>query len=164
MRAKNITKQILGPIGAVLFVALVLGTFAGCGSWGARDGGNGGAAGARGAPVTAAETSQAPAPPEGKGARDNVVVRVTGTPGTVFAGTYGNLDKSHYEEGVLDKTHDYKVDVRKTGFDVVSASFAKPRDDEGTLKAEIVVDGKVVAEGDTSIQFGSINVTWGFGG
>ena len=117
------------------------------------------------APVTQPENSGAPKPPaEEGGERDNVTVRLSGTPGTVFAGSYGNLDESTYEEGVLEEPLEFEVDVRDNGFDVVSASFVKPQPDEGSIKVEVLVDGEVVTESTTDIQYGALNVTWSFGG
>lgn len=118
----------------------------------------------------APETTQAgakeppPAKPGGEG-RAPVVVRLSGSSGTVFAGSYGNLDKSTYAEGVLeDKPIEYKVEVRDSGFDVVNASFVKPRPDEGSLIVEIIVDGEVVTQIDSEAQYGALNLSWGFGG
>ena len=151
-----------------LLVALVL-ALMGCGSTqGEEDAGNSppDANGPRGeAPVTQPENSGAPEPPAEEGeARENVTVRLTGTPGTIFAGSYGNLDESTYEEGILEEPLEFEVDVRDNGFDVVSASFVKPQPDEGSIKVEILVGGEVVTESSTDIQYGALNVTWSFGG
>ena len=168
MRTRNLPKTI-----TVLFLlALVMGALAGCGGSG-EEGAAGGAAPSEPreeeAPVTTPENPGAPEPPTEEEDEEgeegpNVVVRLTGTPGTVFAGSYGNLEESTYEEGVLEEPLEWEVDVRDNGFDVVNASFVKPRPDEGTLKAEIIVDGEVVTESSTSIQYGALNVSWSFGG
>jgi len=148
-------------------VALVL-ALMGCGSTQGEEAGNNppDANEPRGeAPVTTPENSGAPEPPAEEGeARESVTVRLTGTPGTIFAGSYGNLDESTYEEGVLEEPLEFEVDVRDNGFDVVSASFVKPQPDEGSIMVEILVDGEVVTESSTDIQYGALNVTWSFGG
>lgn len=153
-------------IGRVLLVALVL-ALMGCGSTQEEAGNDPPDANEpRGeAPVTQPENSGAPEPPaEEGGERENVTVRLSGTPGTVFAGSYGNLDESTYEEGILEEPLEFEVDVRDNGFDVVSASFVKPQPDEGSITVEILVDGEVVTESTTDIQYGALNVTWSFGG
>ena len=132
-----------------LIVALVFGALlTGCGSEDEE---------AADAPNTAVEQK---APDAAAG--EEVVVRLSGTEGTIFAGNYGNLDESKYAEGALGaEPEEYVVKRRPSGFDVVSASFVKPRaGDEGTLNVEILVDGEVVAEGDTSTQYGTLNITW----
>ncbi len=152
-------------IGMVFLVALIM-ALMGCGSAQEEAGDNPPDANEpRGeTPVTQPENSGAPEAPAERGGRANVVVRLSGTPGTVFAGSYGNLEESTYEEGVLEEPLEFEVDVRDDGFDVVSASFVKPRPDEGSIKAEILVDDEVVTEGTTDIQYGALNVTWSFGG
>ena len=59
---------------------------------------------------------------------------------------------------------EFKVDVRDIGFDTVSASFVNYGGVGDTLVVEILVDGEVVAESDTSLQYGAVNVTFSFGG
>src|SRR5215207_5382015 len=154
VRSKN-TPRI---IGTAFLVALIL-ALMGCGSAQEEAGDDPPDANEpRGeAPVTQPENSGAPEAPAESGGRANVVVRLSGT---VFACRYGNLGESTYEEGVLEEPLEFEVDVRDDGFDVVSASFVKPRPDEGSIKAEILVDDEVVTESTTDIQYGALNVTW----
>ncbi len=160
MRAEKIVRSL----GTFLLLALVLGALAGCGSGGEEDGAPN-ANEPREGPVTTPENPGAPEPPEEGEARENIVVRLSGTPGMVFAGSYGNLDRSEYAEDVIeDEPVEYEVDVRDNGFDTVSASFVNYGADGGTLVVEILMDGEVVAESDTSLQYGAVNVTFSFGG
>ena len=167
MRAQKIPYVVA----TILLFALVLALVGGCGGSGEEQAGGGNDPGAaerpRGdAPVTTPENPGAPEPPEEEGGgRPNVAVRLSGTPGTTFAGDYGNLDGSEYAEGVIeDKPVEYEVDVRDSGFDAASASFTNYGTDGETLTVEILVDGEVVASRDPSLQYGAVNVTWSFGG
>ncbi len=159
MRTK---KNLAQPIVTLLLLALALVAFAGCGGSREEEAAGDTPSEPREAPVTTPENPGPPEAPAGE-ERANVVVRLSGTPGTIFAGTYGNLDESTYEEGVLEEPLEWEVDVRDEGFDVVNDSFVKPQP-EGTLKVEIIADGEVVAERDTSIPHGAVNVSWSFGG
>lgn len=89
-------------------------------------------------------------------------MRLSGTEGTVYAGSYGNLDGSEYAEGVFEaEPVEFTVDLRDSGFDVVNASFVKPAaSDDGLLKVQILSGGEVVAEQDAEAQYGALNLTW----
>ena len=89
-------------------------------------------------------------------------VRLSGTEGTIYAGNYGNLDNSEYAEGILEgEPVELEVDMRESGFDVVTASFTKPAaSDTGVLAVEILSDGEVVAEQDVETQYGALSLTW----
>ncbi len=109
----------------------------------------------------------APAAPEGTQAAveeptRTATVRLSGTEGTIYAGSYGNLDGSEYAEGLLEgEPVEFTVDLRKSGFDVVNASFSKPGvEDDGTLKIEILSGGEVVAGQEAETQYGTLNLTW----
>lgn len=141
---------------------------AGCGSGsGEPSGGGGGAdrpAENEGARTEEAPPEPPPAEPDGEG-REPATVRLSGSPGTVFAGTYGNLDNSEYAEGVLEgEPLEYEVPVRDSGFDVVDVSFVMPRPESGSLSVEILVDGEVVSQMDTDAQYGALRLSWSFGG
>lgn len=149
----------------VLFViSLALGAMlAGCGS------GEEGAARPPAETVEQAapeETMEATVPEETQaaagGSERTATVRLSGEEGTVYAGSYGNLDSSEYAEGLLEgEPIEFPVDLRESGFDVVNASFAKPNATRnGVLKIEILSDGEVVAEQEAETQYGTLNLTW----
>ena len=114
------------------------------------------------------ETMQATAPEETESAAAQepsgrmATVRLSGDEGTVYAGSYGNLDNSEDAEGLLEgEPVEFKVDLRESGFDIVNASFAKPDGSrDGVLKIEILSDGEVVAEQEAETQYGTLNLTW----
>ena len=147
----------------LIVVALALGAvLAGCGS---------GEEGSGGAPPETVEqaapekTAEATAPEETRGGAERsgrtATVRLSGTEGTVYAGSYGNLDGSEYAEGLLEEPIEFTVDLRESGFDVVNASFAKPNGNkDGVLKIEILSNGEVVAEQEAETQYGTLNLTW----
>lgn len=146
---------------AVILFSAVL--FAGCGSGGAAEGEQ-----APPPETTAQAAREAPpkAPPKESGGegRAPVLVRLSGAPGTWYAGNYGNLDKSEYAEGVMeDKPVEFEVPVRDSGFDVVDISFVNPRN-KGSLSVEMLVDGEVVNQMDTDSQYGALRLSWSFGG
>ena len=146
----------------LLLLVLAFGiTLAGCGS-GEEEAGN---APAEPPPAAVEETVEATAPEETGAAAAasarTATVRLSGTEGTIYAGSYGNLDGSEYAEGLLEEPVEFSVDLRESGFDVVNASFSKPdAEDDGTLKIEIISGGEVVAEQEAETQYGTLNLTW----
>ena len=148
----------------LLLSTLALGALlAGCGS---GEEGSGSAPDATAEQAAPAATAEATAPEEAQGGAEEgdrtATVRLSGTEGTVYAGSYGNLDGSEYAEGVFKgEPIEFTVDLRESGFDVVNASFAKPAaDDEGMLRIEILSGGEVVAEQEAEAQYGTLNLTW----
>jgi hypothetical protein len=128
---------------AVLLV-FVFGTLAGCGS------------GERGdAP------DNVPASPEEAG---EVVVRVSGTEGTAYSGTYENItgegEPQIIDETLGDEPTEYEVEVQEGASDGVSAFFEKTQPGGGELKAEILADGELITESKTYAEFGSVVVDW----
>lgn len=169
MRAKNISSLVganlagrLSPgglAGTFLIGALLIGALlVGCG------GGDEEASGA--SPPEKADSAPTSAAPEAPTEeRGNVTVRVSGTPGMIFAGTYGNTDKTQKADGILEgEPFEYEVEIRDSGFDTVTATFVKALPDTGNLKVEILVDGEVVTTEESTSQYGALSVTWSFGG
>ena len=146
----------------IFLLALALGAMlAGCG--GGEEGSE--SAPAEPQPAAVEESVEATAPEETEAAEASArtaTVRLSGTEGTIYAGSYGNLDGSEYAEGLLEgEPVEFTVDLRKSGFDVVNASFSKPGvEDDGTLKIEILSGGEVVAEQEAETQYGTLNLTW----
>lgn len=116
---------------------------------------------ARNAPDTTAETQ----PDEETPATvvSSTVVRVSGTPGTAYSGAYGTIEEGQtVDDAVLeDEPTDYEVKAEGGVLDAVAAVFRKTQsDDAGLLRIEILVDDEVVAEDETSAEFGVVNVSW----
>lgn len=158
------SRSVAAPARLFVFflISLALGAMlSGCGS------GEEGAEGAPAEPQPATAEKTVKAAPEETGAAAEesarmATVRLSGTEGTIYAGSYGNLDGSEYAEGLLEgEPVEFTVDLRESGFDVVNASFSKPGvDDDGTLKIEILSGGEVVAEQEAETQYGTLNLTW----
>ena len=94
----------------------------------------------------------------------SVLIRVSGTPGVVFSGNYGSLrGGSTSVEGVLgEEPKEYAVPIKSRPFDYdsVQASFTKRGLRKGTLRVEIVANGWVVKEQETSAGHGSVAVNY----
>lgn len=130
---------------AVLGALLASGTLAGCGGSGEEGG----------AP------DEVPASPEEAG---EVVVRVSGTEGTAYAGTYGNIaeegEPQTIEDALGSEPTEYEVEIEQGVSDGVSAFFEKTQPGSGELEAEILADGEVIAQSTTYAEFGSVIVDW----
>ena len=127
-------------LGALIVVVLAFGTLAGCGS---------------------GETGNVPANPE---EADEIVVRVSGSEGTAYAGTYGNLEEEGapqiIEDTLGDEPTEYEVEIEEGVSDGVSAFCEKTEPGSGELEAEILADSEIVAESTTYAEFGSVIVDW----
>ena len=89
------------------------------------------------------------------------VVRVSGTPGEAYSGSYGTTNRMEYTESVLGAEPAYYVAaVRRSSGDSVEARFQRLSLSAETLKAEILVDNEVVEQDETSSDFGTVEVTW----
>lgn len=144
-RRPSTRRKLFIVLGVSLVVVLVLGTLARCGG----SGENG-------------ETpSEVPADPEEAG---EVVVRVSGTEGIAYAGTYGNLEQEGapptIEDTLRDEPTEYEVEIEEGVSDGVSAFFEKTKPGSGELEAEILADGEVIAESTTYAEFGTVIVDW----
>jgi hypothetical protein len=97
-------------------------------------------------------------------ADSSVLIRVSGTQGVVFSGNYGSLrGGTKTVDGVLeDRPREYAVPIKSGPFDYDSAhaSFAKRGLSKGTLKVEILANGWVVKEQETSAGRGSVSVNY----
>jgi len=120
------------------------------------------------APAPAAAPSPAPAPAPApaaasKKSSDDVAVRVSGTPGIDYSGSYGATQGQRTVDGILAAAPtEYDVEA-KTGrfeFDAISAVFQKRSPGAGSLLVEIIHEGEVVASQETSAEFGVASVTW----
>jgi hypothetical protein len=138
-RKRSIERGELIIFGVLL--VFVFGTLAGCGGSGER--------------------GDIPASPE---EADEVVVRVSGTEGTAYSGTYENItgegEPQIIDETLGDEPTEYEVEVEEGASDGVSAFFEKTQPGGGELKAEILADGEVITESKTYAEFGSVIVDW----
>ena len=142
----------LGKLGVLCVVALVFGTLVGCG--GSDQKGE----------QEANEPTQEPTEETTveETAESGVVVRVSGTPGTAYSGTYGTVaDVQAVDDATVGaEPTDYEVGTVRSAGDRLNASFSKIDPGSETLEVEILVDGQAVARGETSAEMGVATASW----
>ncbi len=103
--------------------------------------------------------------PAEKAALESVVVRVSGTEGTPYQGTYetfirGETVRTHtVGESIRAEPTDYEIEGEGT-FDFLRADFQKVSPGGGILMVEIVANGEVVEVGSTSEEGGRVRLDW----
>jgi hypothetical protein len=145
-------REGLGKLGVLCVFALVLGTLAGCG--GSDD---------QGEQEANEPTREAAEETTVEGTTESgVVVRVSGTPGTVYSGTYGTATEVQAVDDATVGTEptDYEVVAVGSAGDRLNASFSKIDPGGETLEVEILVDGEAVARGETSAELGVATASW----
>jgi hypothetical protein len=148
---EHVRGKTLNIVATVLIFVFALTSLGGCGD--SEDEGSSNAPSATAQPAeTIVRLEEA--------AVENVAVRVSGTPGTAYSGSYGTFQGAQAVDDTLGiEPADYEIEGSAS--DILAAVFRKTQPaDEGTLKVEILVDGEVVAEDETSEEIGVINVTW----
>lgn len=142
----------LARLGVLCVFALVLGMLVGCG--GSDNEGE----------QEANEPTQEPVEEttDVTTADSGVVVRVSGTPGTLYSGTYGTTTEVQTvdDASVGSGPTDYEVGAIGGIEDRLNASFSKTEPGEETLEVEILVDGEPVARGETSAELGVATASW----
>jgi hypothetical protein len=95
------------------------------------------------------------------GGADSLVVRISGTPGLEFSGDYATPQGSQNISGTLGTTPtDYKLgDESIAGVNVVTANVRK-QGTYGTLKVEILENGRVVQSAETTAANSPVSVTY----
>lgn len=89
-------------------------------------------------------------------------IRVTGTPGTPFKGSYG-LVGGGAESVEGEVPQDYEMpysDPSGSSFQTVKASMQKRVDDYSSITVGIIVDGETKKERTTGATFGVAKVSW----
>ncbi len=148
---EHVRGRTLGPVMIVLVFVLALGPLGGCG--GSEE------EGSSNAPSTTAQPAETTTQPE-EAAVENVVVRVSGTLGTAYSGSYGSFQSARTVNDTLE-VEPVVYEIEGSVSDILAVVFRKAQPtDEGTLRVEILVDGEVVAEDETSEEMGVVNVTW----
>jgi len=107
-----------------------------------------------------------PVAPDVTGTAAPLVVRVSGPQGTAYSGRYGTTQGGMIPvDGILGAVPaEYAVDTAGGAFGVVSAVFQKNQPVPGTLRAEVLSAGEVVAEGSTSEESSWVEVKWSLQG
>lgn len=148
-----VRRGVFAVIGVLCLFVLGLGTLISCA--GSQDEGE------QGENEPAQEPTEETAPETAAG-ENNVEVRVSGTPGTVYSGTYGTSKDVHIVDDatVGDEPTDYEVGAVAAEDGLLNVSFSKTKPGRETLEAEILVDGEAVTSSETSAEMGKVIVTW----
>jgi hypothetical protein len=95
------------------------------------------------------------------GAADSLVLRISGTPGVQISGDYTTPQGTENFSGTLSTTPtDYELgDEAIAGVNVVTANVRK-QGTYGTLRAEILENGRVVQSAETSAANSPVSVTY----
>jgi hypothetical protein len=114
-------------------------------------------------PVEENEPKEVAEEKEEKAATEEILVRISGTQGVQYSGSYGTTQGQRTIDGTLGVEPDEYAVEPETGtfeFDVVTAGFQKRSQGPGALRVEIVSGGEVVAAQETTAEFGLASVTW----
>lgn len=84
-------------------------------------------------------------------------VQVTGD--TSFSCSVGNIQSQRTVDGTAPASFEVPVDAGVFSGDAVTAACQNMAE-TGTLGVQIVYDGEVRAENQTTAQFGTVNVSW----
>jgi hypothetical protein len=88
-------------------------------------------------------------------------VRVTGTPGTPFEGSYGSASAGMENvDGEVPQDYEVHYDSLPSSFDSVTAKMQKQAEDYDKLMVQIIVDGETKKERSTAADFGVAQVSW----
>lgn len=89
------------------------------------------------------------------------VVRVSGTEGTTYSGTYGITSATQAVTGTVGaEPTDYPVPSAGST-DTIVANFQKTAPgDEGTLRVQILSNDRVTAEDQSTAEFDIVNLAW----
>jgi hypothetical protein len=88
-------------------------------------------------------------------------IRVTGTPGTSFEGSYGSRSAGMERvEGEVPQDYEVYYNSLPGAFDGVTAKMQKQAEDYGKLTVQIIVDGQTKKERSTAAGFGVAQVSW----
>jgi hypothetical protein len=88
-------------------------------------------------------------------------LRVSGTPGTAYEGTYNTREEIRTVQGIVaDEPTDYDANIEGVDEATLTAVFQKTQPGAETLKVEIVSDDQVIAGSATAAEFGEVTVKW----
>jgi hypothetical protein len=91
-------------------------------------------------------------------------VRVTGTSGTPFEGSYASASAGTQSvEGEVPRDYEVRYNGLPGSFDSVTAKMQKRTEDYGKLTVQIIVDGQTKKERSTAASFGVAKVSWNTG-
>jgi hypothetical protein len=145
-------RKTFAVLGVLCVFVLALGALVGCG--GSEEEGEQG--------EKEPEQESAEEKVSGKAGASDVVVRVSGTQGTSYSGTYGTARKVQTVSATTlgSEPTDYELGVIEEEAGVVNATFTKGEPGRETLRVEVLVDGEVVTTSETTAELGSVIVNW----
>lgn len=92
---------------------------------------------------------------------ETATIRVTGSPGTPFEGSYGSASAgTESVEGEVPQDYEVYYNSPSGSIDSVTASMQKQVDDYSKLTVQIIVDGQPKKERSTTAGFGVAKVSW----
>ena len=95
------------------------------------------------------------------GGTKTATIRVTGTSGTPFKGSYGLVNSTTESvEGVVPQDYELSYKEPAGPFLTVQASMQKRVDDYSNITVQIIVDGETKKERTTAAGFGVAKVSW----
>ena len=92
---------------------------------------------------------------QGQQPQQTITVRITGTEGIPFSGRISSAQDVQRVEGSVPKNYEIAFEDA-----AVTAAIRKQEPKQGTLKAEVVRGGEVVASRESSSATGVLNVVW----
>ena len=114
-------------------------------------------------PVKVNEPKEKALEKEEKAGTEEVLVRIAGTQGVQYSGSYGSTRGQRTVDGILGTQpdeYDVEAETGRFEFDVITATFQKMSEGPGSLRVEIVSGGEVVAAQETTAEFGVVSITW----
>ena len=87
--------------------------------------------------------------------QQTATVRIVGTEGLSFSGRVGSAQELRRVEGTVPEEHEIPF-----GGVAVTAAIRKQGSGQGTVRVEVVRDGRVVASQKTSSATGVVNLVW----
>lgn len=105
--------------------------------------------------ITVPQQGQQQGQQQQRGEQRTVTVRITGTEGLSFSGRVGSAQDLRRVQGTVPE--EYEIPF---GGAAVTATLRKQQPGGGTLGAEVVRGGEVVASRETSTRTGVVNVVW----
>ena len=92
---------------------------------------------------------------------ETATIRVTGTSGTPFKGSYGSTSAgTESVEGEVPQDYKVRYNGLPGSFDSVEAKMQKRAEDYGKLTVQIIAEGQTKKERSTAAGFGVAKVSW----
>jgi hypothetical protein len=88
-------------------------------------------------------------------------IRLTGTPGTSFSGSYDSKSAGTKRvEGEVPQDYNVNYNSFPDAFDTITVTMQKQAEDYGNLTVQIIVEEQVKKEQSTAAVFGVAKISW----